>query len=464
MNATKIILRRVLLVSVMLSVFFKPTNSLGQIKNTNDSPSQQSKIISTIQNSLTLEQCIKIALENNPSIGYKRWEIKAVNAQKNKAISQRWPSFGGVGSYSHYSDTLRLAPPRRLDYPLVFADDVLAWNLVISIPIFTGGRITNEIKAAELLQQSAEYRLVYTRQELIFGVSSVFLSILKQREIINFLDFSLMTLEEHTKRVKELIAAKKAAKVDMLRVEVRLADIEQKMEKEKNLLAIQNRVLANLMGVNAINFAISPQIELQFVEIKINLEESLNKAYANRADYHAAQAAVNVQAKQVKVTQAAYWPSVSIYGSYGGRKALGSYIKPAGANGLEDIGQLGCFFEIPIFEGGKTKARVSQEQAKLVLHKEKLRELELKIRLDVESAVFNLRSTRKRILVTEKAIEQANESLRIEMEKYNLGKGSITNILDAQSALLNVQTSHYIALADYNISIAQLQLAQGGEQ
>ena len=82
----------------------------------------------------------------------------------------------------------------------------------------------------------------------------------------------------------------------------------------------------------------------------------------------------------------------------------------------------------------------------------------------MESAVFNQRSTRKRILVTEKAIEQANESLRIEMEKYNLGKGSITNILDAQSALLDVQTNHYIALADYNISIAQLQLAQGGEQ
>jgi len=463
MNATKIILRCVLFLSVMLSVFFITTNSSGQIKNTNDSPYYQSKTISTIQDSLTLEKCIKIALENNPSIGYKRWEIKAINAQRNEAISQRWPSFNGVGSYYHYSDTLRLAPPRRLDYPLIFADNVLAWNLVVSIPVFTGGRITNEIEAAELLQKSAEHHLVYTRQELIFNVSSVFLTILKQREIIKFLDFSRMTLEEHIKRVKELIAAKKAAKVDMLRVEVRLANIKQKIEQEKNFLAIQNRFLANLMGVKAIDFAISPQIELQFVEIKINLEESLNKAYANRADYHAAQADVQAQAKQVKVTQAAYWPSVSIYGSYGAKKAVGSYIKPTGVNGLEDIAQLGCLFEIPFFEGGKIKARVSQEQAKLALHKEKLRELDLKIHLDVESAVFNLLSTRKRILVIEKAIEQANESLRIEMEKYNLGKGSITNILDAQSALLDVQTSHYIALADYNISIAQLQLAQGGE-
>jgi len=463
MKAIKIILRCVLLVSVMLSAFFKPTNSLGQVKNINDTFSEQSKTINAVPDSLTLEQCIKIALENNPGIGYKRWEIKAVNAQRNEAVSQRWPSFNGVGSYYHYSDTQRLAPPRRLDYPLIFADDVLAWNLIVSIPIFNGRRITNEIEAAELLQQSAEHHLVYTRQELIFNVSNVFLNILKQREIIKFLDFSRTTLDEHIKRVKGLIAAKKAAKVDLLRVEVRLADIMQKMEQEKNLLAIQNRFLANLMGVNDINFTISPQIELKFVEKKINLEESLNKAYTNRADYHAALTDVKAQAKKVKVTQAAYWPSVSIYGSYGAKKAVGSYIKPPGVNGLEDIGQLGCFFDIPFFEGGKIKAHVSQEQAKLALHKEKLRELELKIRLDVELAVFNLLSTKKRILFTEKAIEQANESLRIEIEKYNLGKGSITNVLDAQSALLDVQTSHYIALADYNISIAQLQLAQGGE-
>jgi len=92
MNATKIILICVLLVSVMLIAFFKPTNSSGHIKNTNDlrvssSPSQQPKIISAIQNSLTLEQCIEIALESNPIIGSKRCEINEVNAQLSETLS-----------------------------------------------------------------------------------------------------------------------------------------------------------------------------------------------------------------------------------------------------------------------------------------------------------------------------------------------------------------------------------------
>ena len=466
MNSINRIVVRIFSVYVLGISILRPMGGLGQIKHSNPLRENlpvfaQSECVGVIQDSLTLKQCIKIALEHNPGIGYKSWEIKEVNAQRDKAAGQRWPGLRGVGSYSRYSDTQRMAPPRRPDYPLIFADNVLSWNLVISMPIFTGGRITNEIRAFELLQQSAEHRLVFTRQELVFNVTSVFFNILKQRKIIKSLDFSRSTLNKHLKRVKELIAAKKAAKVDRLRMEVRLANITQKMEQEKSILAIQNRVLANLMGVKEINFIVFPYSELPFAEVKTDLEECLHKAYLNRADYRAAQKEVEAQDKRVKATRATHWPSISLYGSYGAKKAIGSYIKPPGVNGLEDIGQVGCIFEIPFFEGGKIRAHVNQEEAKLASLKERFRELDLKIRLDIESAIYNLISTSKRIVAIEKAIEQANESLRIEMEKYNLGKGSITDILDAESALLEVQTSHTIALADHNIFIARLRFAQG---
>jgi outer membrane protein TolC len=75
---------------------------------------------------------------------------------------------------------------------------------------------------------------------------------------------------------------------------------------------------------------------------------------------------------------------------------------------------------------------------------------------------LNIDSARKRIEATQAAINQGKESLRIEQEKYGLGKGSITDVLDAQSALLESQTSYYRALADYHIAQAQLTLATGG--
>ena len=68
---------------------------------------------------------------------------------------------------------------------------------------------------------------------------------------------------------------------------------------------------------------------------------------------------------------------------------------------------------VPLFEGGRIDASIRRERAKLAAAQEGLRELELKIRLEVQTAVLNLTSSLERVRATEKAIEQARESLRI---------------------------------------------------
>jgi outer membrane protein TolC len=118
--------------------------------------------------------------------------------------------------------------------------------------------------------------------------------------------------------------------------------------------------------------------------------------------------------------------------------------------------------ELPIFEGGRIQARIREERAKLAAAQERFRKLELQVRLEVETAQLNMTSAFERVQTTEKTIEQARESLRIEREKYELGKGAIMDVLDAQSALLDAETNYYRALADFNVARAQLQLATGG--
>jgi outer membrane protein TolC len=65
------------------------------------------------------------------------------------------------------------------------------------------------------------------------------------------------------------------------------------------------------------------------------------------------------------------------------------------------------------------------------------------------------------VLATGKSIDQAKESLEVERLKYEQGKGAIVDVLDAQSALLEAQTTYYRALADHQTARAQLRLARG---
>ena len=411
----------------------------------------------------TLPQCIKIALKNNPDIVGGSFDVLAAQAEKDAAAGQRWPQIGLEGYYLHFNDNQRLVQPRYNGEPGVFSDDMLGGNIVLRMPIFTSGRIENQIRAADLLSQSESHHLARTRQQLVFNVSQVFYNVLAQRHIIESLDFSKKTLAQHRKRINDLIAVQKAAKVDLLRTEVRLADIEQQLVAEKNVLSILRRVLVNFLGTDNLHSKIDIQGQLELTVVDADLSESISKAYAQRADYLSVKKRVQAEQKRLAIARAGHWPIISATASYGLRTANAPSSHPAGTDDTEDVGFIGISAAWPLFEGGTIDARIRSQRARLRSLKEYLRKLELQINLDVETAILNLTSSWARVQATEKSIEQAKESLRIEREKYDLGKGTITDVLDAQTALLNTQTNYYRALSDYNSAVAQWHLAIGEE-
>lgn len=431
------------------------------IANSNDQSAPVSEGISEIiesQTRLTLEQCIDIALQNNPGIAQKKWNIKTAQAEKDIAQGRLWPEIGVVGGYTHYRDD-RLITPRRpggLD-ALQFTDELVSGDLVLSMPLYTGGKIENEVKATEQIIQSTQHQLLRNRRELVFNVSNIFYSMLGQQAVINSLTFSQKALEEHLKIVAELLNAQKAARVDLLRTEVRLADIEQQLLRERNVLSIQHALLANLLGLDQQDKYFEIEGELTEVDFSTSIDQRIASAFKNRQDYRSLEARVNAQQRTLGIAKAGRLPEISLRASYGNQW-------DADSSQDNEVGQVGILVAIPLFEGGRIAAGVRREYSRLRAKKEVLRELQLQIRLELETSVSNIESTSSRIDVTKKAVEQSKESLRIESEKYDYGKGAIVDVLDAQSAMLESQKNYYRALAEYNTALAQFRLAAGDAQ
>ncbi len=410
---------------------------------------------------LELERAVEIALAANPDLAAARWDAAAARARHDLASGERLPRISATGGYMHHLDEQRLLPVRRPGDPSILSRDIVTGDLVLTVPIFTGGRLASEIRAADLLRDSADRRLARTREELVFNVSAVFFAILSQERVVGSLEFSRDALEEHLGRVEALVAARKAADVDRMRTEVRLADITQRLAKEKGALAIERRVLANLLGMD-------PGSEQLFVrgDLAQNLHEpippvdsTLAAALDRRPDYFAARASLEAQARMVDAARAGRWPNVSLFGTYGERWALGDL--SGTGNERDDIGRIGLLVDLPLFEGGRIGARIEAERASLAAGRERLRKLEMQIGLEVETVLLDLGSSRERIDATAKAVDQARESLRIEQRKYELAKGAIVDVLDAQAALLESETNYYRALADYHGARARLKLAVG---
>jgi outer membrane protein len=411
---------------------------------------------------ITLAKAIEISLANNPHLAAARHGVDAASAHRDVAFAAILPTISLQGGYTFYREE-RLIKPRRPGTAEVlgFTDQLVTGDIVLTMPLYMGGRLINSVKAADLIAQSAKEQLVYSRTELVFNVSSVFYSMLGQRKVIDSLMFSQKALEEHQRIVAELIDAQKAAKVDLLRTEVRLADIAQRLIHEGNVLNIKRCLLASLLGLGRENQSLQIEGELILTDVHTTLVSDIATALDSRQDYQSLKSKINAQQRNLDIAKGKLLPEVFLRASYGKRWSATSSDLPTDDN---EVGEIGAFVMIPLFQGGRIICGIRRERSLLRAQRAGLRELELRIQLEVETAISKIESTRARVGVTGKAVEQGSECLRIEREKYNLGKGAIVDVLDAQSALLDSQTNYYRALADYMTAVAQFRLAVGEEQ
>jgi outer membrane protein TolC len=428
---------------------------------------------------LSLDDSIEIARRNNPTLMAGSWDIQTAAAQRNIAAAERWPQFTARGDFRDYIQNQRLQAARLNAEPGLFSSGILSTDLVLRMPIFTGGRIRSDITAAEFQVLASQNRLARTWEELIFNISSVFYNILAQRKIVESLRFSRDVMTRQRKRVQDMMSADKAARVDVLRTEVRIADLEQRLIREQNILDIQRRALTTLLGVDLAPGPVDAAGELRLRGSVPDLNGALAMAFAERGDYRAARASLDAQAMKVNSAGAARWPRLSLDGAIGMRAATGiddngvAYTNKLNIKGdplrgpwpYPDsnlaVGSLAVVAEYPLFTGGRISSQIDEQQARLASAQATLRKLELQIRLDVETALLNVSATRRRADAMQKAIEQSKESFRIEQQKYDVGKGSITDVLDAQAAMLDAETNYYRVVAEYNIAVAQLGLATG---
>jgi len=124
------------------------------------SDSQESEVANLTYSQLTLEQCLDIAVKNNPDIAQKHWDTKTALAEKDIAKGALWPTIHAKGGYEHYRDDRLIKPRRPGDRSVLqFADDLISGDIVLIMPLYTGGRLQNQVKAAELLAKSTQQRL-----------------------------------------------------------------------------------------------------------------------------------------------------------------------------------------------------------------------------------------------------------------------------------------------------------------
>jgi len=416
--------------------------------------------IALVAERLSLRTLIDLALANNPELAAGAFERDAAAARAQGAEAARLPRVTVEGGYTAYGDDARLVAAHANGELGAFGSQILNADVVLRVPLYTGGRLVAELNAAQLLEAASSQRLSRSKSDLIFNVSSLYYAQLAQIRLIGALVASRDVLASQLQRVQALVNERKAAKVDALRTEVKLADVRQRLLREQNGLDILRRTLLNLLGEDTgerqivlVDALQKPALDARPLAVLTQL------ALAQRADIQAAQTELDAQNARIAAARAGNAPTLNLLAAAGGRKLYGISQQPVGSDSQDTTYRIGLSFDMPLFDGGRTAARVAEESAKLAALQARFDKLRLQVRLEIETAYTALTSALERLASTEQLAALAAENLHIEQEKYALSRGTLFDVLDAQSALTEAQATHIRALADANTAAAQLSWA-----
>jgi outer membrane protein TolC len=405
---------------------------------------------------ITLSECIKEALSHNPGLTADAARTSATGYAAEAARATRFPRLDLASDYSYSDRPQRLMQPSYQGEVLRYDNDIVQAVAEVRVPLFAGGRLVARQRAAELAAAASRFNLFGSRQDLILNVTAAYLAATEQQTVIDAIEASLNALKEQQKVAGAMKDVGRIAPLDLLKVEVRAAAVEQrrsKAERDRGLISLH---LAVLLGRDLREPL--PQVAggptLPPLEIP-DVETLLNEAATQRPELNALHQEVARRQAELAQTNAEQWPSLEAFGRWTAR----SVVSPASSPipGYQDFFMGGLTLKVPLWTSGELRARRRQAQALFKEAQERQRAGLLQVTEQVrrEAAAQAEAADRERVAL--KAAEQAREAFEIERANYELGRAAVNDVLDAQAALLDAELA--LAQARHDVAYATIGLA-----
>ena len=404
---------------------------------------------------VSLKECLVTAMENNPSLAEGRLNIEAADQGIISAQGKHFPRLTLDANLTERQDPWPYIPAQSPTIGAHFSDSYALWSLNATISLYQGGQITTGVELAKVRERIQENVLTLTRNDLIANTVNTYNKFLQTGKLMEASQASLRALEEQRKNAQLLFDVGRIAKVDLLKVEVQVANEKHRFmfldESGKTLSA----TLRFLMGQQpeALPTELTPADSLALPDIEADFKSGLNAARMNRADYLIVRAGVHEAELNGKIAWGKMLPTVG---------AFGGYVDQYGFNPDYQHGSwvAGVNVSVPLYERS-LHADYQREKLQKSRAEQRLLSVDNQLRLDIQTAISSLEESRNRVATAEKSISQADESFRIEQDKYKNGAGSMSDLLLSQAAAMTAAANYTQALFDYNTAVVAYRRATG---
>ncbi len=417
-----------------------------------------------------LQEAIGYALQNKADAEKAQLKIENSEYQIQEARAAALPQISGQGGLLYTPLSMEFSIPTsdfpgeeentdpymQLDLGRTWSASagVMLMQNIFNQAVFTG------LKAARTTREFYRINAQLTEEQIIEQVATAYYNVFVQKEQLATVDSSYARIKKSRDIIKNLYKNGMAKEIDLDRVQVQLTNLQSTRQQLSNAVQLRENALKFYMGM-----PIQTPIRLAHKDFQIQqfLPEE-NPHIEERTELRLMEKQKELLILQKKAKKAAYYPSLSLIGIYS-YMGQGSHF-PIGA-GLDkgvfwsDFSIVGLSLQIPIFTGFSNRAKVRQADIELRTHEADIRDTRLALNMEyhnaktqMDNSLIALEDQRENVKLAKKVAQNIDHN-------YQLGLARLTDLLEAQNALIEAKNNFSNSVLDYKLAEVQWLKAKG---
>ncbi|GIX29991.1 MAG: channel protein TolC [Porticoccaceae bacterium] len=295
-------------------------------------------------------------------------------------------------------------------------------------------------------KEAEEYlaRLAEIRGEVAVDVVNRYTAVLAAEDNLAFVRAELAAAERQLAQAEARHQRQLAAVTDVLALRARVDLLRSRELDAQNEVAMAREQLAEVLG-RPVDEPFPTLRESLVVDWQPgSLEDWTRRALAANRELAAARHAVEAASKRVKEAAGQHWPTLTL--------ALSALESDIGYDNVQNpqyetyVAALN--FNLPLYTGGQTSARVDEARARLRYALQQLAATDRQVRREVREAFLNARSAIQRVAATAQAVVSAEQSFAAQQKGYEYGTVTVVDVLTAAETLYQARRDHRQAWYD----------------
>lgn len=465
------------------------------------------------QSFLSLDSCRALALANNKDLLISNEKISAAHYQRKAAFTNYLPNFSATGAYMRNQKEFsllnndqkaalsglgtNLAGPiqqaateiatthpdlaplisslsGKLGAVLPALDqagnslvdalrtdtrNVYAGAITLTQPLYMGGKIRAYNKITKYAEELAQEQHHGGMQEVIMSTDQAYWQVISLVNKKKLAEGYLKLLQQLDSDVEKMINEGVATKADGLSVRVKVNEAEMTLTKVEDGLSLARMLLCQLCGIDLsspITLADENMEDIPLLTTDPHFD--LSTAYENRPEIRSLELATQIYKQKVNVTRAEHLPSIALMGNY---MVTNPSVFNSFENKFKGMWNVGVMVQIPIWHWGEGiyKTRAAKAEARIAQYQ--LQDAREKIELQVNQAAFKVKEAGKKLVMSSKNMEKAEENLRYATLGFKEGVIATSNVLEAQTAWLSAHSEKIDAQIDVKLTEIYLKKSLG---